>query len=226
MMDRIREEGHPFNRFIRNGYPAIVADPAWTFKIRSLKGAGRSASRHYQTMSLADICALPVGDLAAKDCHLFLWTTGPGLREAFQVIDAWGFRYSAIGFVWIKLKRKAGDDGHQFSIVPPRLLESNLHVGTGYTTRKNAEIVLLARKGSPKRISKSVREVILSPVREHSRKPDEMYRRVTEYCEGPYLDLFARQRREGWTSWGFEIDKFKPLNIQKTVHAHEGTASP
>jgi N6-adenosine-specific RNA methylase IME4 len=225
MMSAI-EDG-PFKGLEQNGYAAISADPAWSFKVRSPKGEGRSPKRHYETMSLLDICALPVGDLAAKDCHLFLWTTGPGLREAFKVIDHWGFRYSAIGFVWIKLKRNVEDSGSQFSIVKPILLESNLHVGLGFTTRKNAEIVLLARRGSPKRISKNVREVILSPVREHSRKPDEMYRRVTEYCEGPYLDLFARQRREGWTSWGFEIDKFKALNIQKeTAHEDTRAASP
>lgn len=221
----IIEDG-PFKGLTQNGYPAIVADPAWTFKVRSLLGEGRSPKRYYETMSLDAICELPVKDLAAKNCHLFLWTTGPGLRQAFRVIDAWGFRFSAIGFVWIKLRRKVEDDGRQFSIVRPVLLENNLHVGLGFTTRKNAEIVLLARKGAPKRISNAVREVILAPVREHSRKPDEMYRRVTEYCQGPYVDLFARQRREGWTSWGFEIDKFKPLNIQKeTAHESQRAAS-
>jgi N6-adenosine-specific RNA methylase IME4 len=224
-MSELIEDG-PFAGLTRGGYAAMVADPAWSFKVRSPKGEGRSARRHYVTMSLEDICALPVQDLLAKDAHIFLCCTGPGLRQAFRVLDAWDLRYSAIGFVWIKLKRSAGDDGHQFSIVPPRLLESNLHVGLGFTTRKNAEIVLLATRGSPKRISKGVREVILSPVREHSRKPDELYRRVTEYCNGPYLDLFARQRREGWTSWGFEIDKFKALNIQKEAHDSQRAQSP
>lgn len=217
----------PFAGLMRNGYAAIVADPAWTFKVRSPKGEGRSASQHYKTMGLKEICALPVKDLATKDCHLFLWTTGPNLRQAFQVLDAWEFRYSAIAFTWVKLKRKATDDNTQYTMRKPVLLESNLHVGMGFTTRKNTEICLLAKRGQPKRDSASVREVILSPVREHSRKPDEMYRRVMVYCHGPGVDLFSRERREGWDSWGQERDKFKALKIQtkEETDVHEGSSA-
>jgi N6-adenosine-specific RNA methylase IME4 len=88
------------------------------------------------------------------------------------------------------------------------LTESDLQTGLGLTTRKGSEDVLLGRRGNCRRIAKDVREVILSPVREHSRKPDEFYRRVERYCDGPYVDLFARERRPGWSVWGDQIDWF------------------
>lgn len=206
-------EDGPFAGLERNGYAAIVADPPWFFRSRTaLQSANwssrRDAEKHYNVMNIKAIEALPVKELARKEgCHLFLWTTGPCLEMAFKVIKRWGFRYSSIGFTWVKLKR-ADETNGQFTLVPT-LSESMLHVGLGLTTRKNAEFCLLARRGNPKRLSKKVREIILSPVREHSRKPDEMRARVMEYCAGPYLELFARQQHDGWTSWGFERNKFK-----------------
>jgi N6-adenosine-specific RNA methylase IME4 len=155
-------------------------------------------------MGLEEIKALPVRQLAAADAHLFLWTTGPCLRQSFDVIEAWGFRYSAVAFTWIKLKRSF--DARQLRVLPT--LESDLHVGLGLTTRKNAEFCLLARRGNARRVSKTVREVILSPVREHSRKPDEAFARVQQYCAGPYAELFARTMRPGWDCWGAEVGKF------------------
>lgn len=193
-------------------YGAILADPPWHFRARTALQVGnwtsrRDAEKHYPVMGLDDIKALPVGDMAAKDAHLFLWTTGPCLRQAFDVIEAWGFRYSAIAFTWVKLKRSF--DARQLRAVP--LEEGDLHVGLGLTTRKNAEFCLLGRRGSCRRNSKSVREIILAPVREHSRKPDEVYGRIEAYCDGPYLELFARQRWPGWTAWGAETDKFEAV---------------
>ena len=126
------------------------------------------------------------------------------LRQTFEVIEAWGFRYSAVAFTWIKLKRS--HNALQLRVLPTA--ESDLHVGLGLTTRKNAEFCLLARRGNARRIAKNVREIILSPVREHSRKPDEAYDRVRRYCTGPYLELFARQSRIGWDSHGHEATKF------------------
>lgn len=155
-------------------------------------------------MGLEEIKAMPVRDLAAKDAHLFIWTTGPCLQHTFEVIEAWGFRYSAVAFTWVKLKRLF--DERQLRVLPT--LESDLHVGLGLTTRKNAEFCLLARRGSARREAKNVREIVLSPVREHSRKPDEVYARVQKYCVGPYIELFSRQRRLGWDSWGNETSKF------------------
>ena len=106
-----------------------------------------------------------------------------------------------MAFTWIKLKRRY--DAHQLRVLPTA--DADLHVGLGLTTRKNAEFCLLGRRGNARRLAKDVREVVLAPVREHSRKPDEAYARVERYCAGPYLELFARQRRPGWDSWGDEL---------------------
>lgn len=116
-------------------YKVIYADPPWAYKVWSKKGAGRSAESHYPTMDIAAIKALPVGELADKDCALFLWITFPMLREAWGVMDAWGFTFKTVAFVWIKQCRKS--DG--------------LFTGMGYWTRANAEICLLATRGRPKR---------------------------------------------------------------------------
>lgn len=199
----------PFGDLERGFYRAIVADPPWHFRARTALQMSnwtsrRDAEKHYAVMGVDDIAALPVKDLAHRDAHLFLCATGPCLRQAFDVMEAWGFRYSTVAFTWVKLKRR--HDPNQLRVLPTA--EGDLHVGLGLTTRKNAEFVLLGRRGSPRRVSKKVREIILSPVREHSRKPDEIFERVTRYCGGPYLELFARQQRLGWDSWGDEIDKF------------------
>jgi N6-adenosine-specific RNA methylase IME4 len=157
-------------------------------------------------MGLDDIKALPVGSLAAKDgCHLFLWVTGPCLPLAFGVIEAWGFRYSAVAFTWAKLKRS---HGRSVSLISTADLAREFHVGLGLTTRKNAEFCLLARRGNAKRVAKNVRELIVAPVREHSRKPDEIFERIESYCVGPYVELFARASRPGWDTWGAESTKF------------------
>lgn len=199
----------PFANLQRGHYGAIVADPPWHFRARTALQVGnwtsrRDVEKHYAVMGLEDIKAMPLKDLAAKDAHLFIWTTGPCLRQTFEVIEAWGFRYSAVAFTWVKLKRS--HNAMQLRVTPTQ--ESDLHVGLGLTTRKNAEFCLLARRGNARREAKNVREIILSPVREHSRKPDEAYARVQRYCAGPYLELFARQPRAGWESWGNETDKF------------------
>lgn len=192
-------------------YRALVVDPPWHFRARTALQMSnwtsrRDAEKHYPVMGIDDIKALPVKDLAAKDAHLFLWATGPCLRQAFDVIEAWGFRYSAIAFTWIKLKRSF--DARQLRVLPTA--ESDLHVGLGLTTRKNAEFCLLGRRGNAHRNAKDVREIIMAPVREHSRKPDEAAARIERYCDGPYVELFARHRRPGWDSWGNELPACSP----------------
>lgn len=187
------------------GWRLISADPAWHFRARTVLTKSnwvsrRDAEKHYPVMDLDDIKALPVPAMAAEDCHLFLWVTGPILEKAFEVIRAWGFRYSAIAFDWIKLKRNWPDGAP--------VTETDLHVGLGLTTRKNAEYCLLARRGNAKRLSRDVRAVIFSPRREHSRKPDDAFARMRRYAAGPYLELFARTRRPGWDCWGNQLDKF------------------
>ena len=171
-------------------YGVILADPPWTFATYSRKGKGRSAEAHYDCMSLAGIKALPVAHWAAPDCALFLWATDPALPQALEVIDAWGFTYRTVAFTWAKTTK----DGAGFPI------------GCGYWTRANPEQCLLATRGKPQRLSRSVPQLILAPRREHSRKPDEVYGRIETLVSGPYLELFGRVRRAGWNSWGNEVE--------------------
>jgi len=140
-------------------------------------------------MPIEQICALPVADLAEKDCALLLWATFPNLPEAFDVIKAWSFEYKSVGFVWCKLNRKS----------------SGYFMGCGYYTRANAEICLLATKGNPKRLSRSVRQIIDTPIERHSKKPDEARDRIVQlFGDIPRVELFARQRADGWDAWGNE----------------------
>jgi len=189
---------HPFAGLRKRGYQVVYADPAWSFKTWSKKGQDRSAESHYSTMTIDDICALPVSELAADDCALFLWMTWPTLPDAMRVIDAWGFTYKTCGFNWMK-----GDNYRLF------VDESSLFCGMGYWTRSNTEACLLATRGKPKRQSASVRQPIFEPRREHSRKPDCVYDRIEQLLNGPYVELFARQRWPGWDAWGNQVGKFK-----------------
>lgn len=189
----------------------IVADPPWHFRARTALQmtnwtSRRDAEKHYPVMGVDDIAALPIRELAAPDAHLLLWITGPLFVEGkhLPIMKAWGFKPSSVAFVWVKLKKSI--DARQLRVVPT--IESDFHVGLGLTTRHNAEFALLGRRGNAKRLSKSVREIILAPRREHSRKPEEFYRRAQQYAAGPYLELFSRQPRDGWDAWGNEPDKF------------------
>lgn len=172
-------------------YNIIYADPPWRYHVWSKKGQGRSAESHYPTMKLEDICRLPVADIAAKDCVLFLWATYPNLKDAFKVIEAWGFTYKTVAFTWVKRNKKS----------------PTWFWGLGYWTRANPEICLLATRGNPKRVSKKVHSVVDSPIREHSRKPDEVRDRIVELMgDLPRIELFARERAPGWDVWGNEVE--------------------
>jgi N6-adenosine-specific RNA methylase IME4 len=180
------------------GYGAILIDPPWAFRVWSKDvGSKRSASSHYTTMSREDINALPVGEHAADDCVLFCWACWPSFDEALEAIAAWGFIYKTMGFVWVK--------GEGLPLFPEDI---KTQVGMGYWTRANTEPCLLATRGKPKRRNADVRQVILDKRREHSRKPDEIYSRIERLVDGPYLEMFARQRWPGWDSWGNEVEKF------------------
>lgn len=183
----------PFGDLRPFAYPVIYADPPWPFENYSAKGEGRNPKRHYDTMSIDQLKALPVGHLAADNAALFMWCTDPLLDRAIEVMKAWGFRYCTVAFTWAKRT--------------PR--DSGWHMGTGYYTRANPEICLLGmngRMGLPK--SRAVRQLVVEPVREHSRKPDRIYADIESMWDGPYLELFARQRRPGWDAWGNQVDKF------------------
>lgn len=170
-----------------NKYSLIYADPPWAYKVWSKKGQGRSAESHYSTMQEDDIFSLPIQNLAADDCVLFMWVTMPCLIEGLKTIEKWGFAYKTCAFTWIKQNKKS----------------PSLFWGMGYWTRANAEICLLATRGNPKRVSAGVHSVIMSPIREHSRKPDEARDRIVELCgDLPRIELFARQSADGWDCWG------------------------
>lgn len=157
----------------------------------SEKGLGRSAENHYPTMSLEDIKNLPINNLADKNCALFMWTTIPLLKDSFSVLDSWGFEYKSIAFVWIKLNKKS----------------DTLFWGMGHWTRSNAELCILATKGHPKRKSAKVHQVIMSHIQQHSKKPDEARERIIELIgDLPRIELFAREKKGGWDSWGNEIE--------------------
>lgn len=180
-------------------FGAILADPPWHYVTWSAAGTGRSAEQHYQTMSREQIQAMPVGDVAAADCVLFLWATWPTLRDAWEVIEAWGFTYKTAAFDWMKA------DVRQIDMFRD---DADGQVGLGHWTRSNTEPCLLATRGNPKRLSAAVRMAVIEPRREHSRKPDCVHERIERLVAGPYLELFARRERPGWTVWGNETTKF------------------
>ncbi len=197
----------PFAGLPRNHYGAILADPPWKFYNWSRRpywertdaNTSRAVERHYDTMGENDLQAMPVGDLAADDCVLFIWIVWPSLPEALDLINAWGFTYKTCGFAWIKA------DNTQ-----PDMFAADLKVEMrlGYWTRANSEVCLLATRGKPKRLDAGVRQGIIAPRREHSRKPDGVHERIERLVSGPYLELFARQRRPNWDVWGNQTDKF------------------
>jgi N6-adenosine-specific RNA methylase IME4 len=173
-------------------YGVIYADPPWSFRNWSAKGTGRNAISHYDCLDFPALAALPISDLAADDCALFLWATDPLLDKAFELISAWGFRYKTVGFYWVKQNTKS----------------SGFFTGLGYWTRANPEQCLLATRGKPARQSKDVRRLIVEPRREHSRKPEQVRDRIERLVGGPYLELFARETKPGWDCWGNQAGLF------------------
>lgn len=177
-----------------NVYQVILADPPWPYETWSDKGKGRSADRHYSTMTLDDICALPVGDFAAKDCALFLWAIWPRIFDAERVIKAWGFRYATLAWEWAKLNPSG----------------VGFFMGMGKYTRANCEPCLLAVRGDMPVATRSERGLLITPVQEHSRKPDEQYAKIERlYPAAKYparLELFARRPWPGWARWGNEVE--------------------
>lgn len=176
-------------------YSVIYADPPWQFKNYSDKWhEGRPESRwvgnEYRLMRLQDVIDLPVETIAADDAVLFLWTTMPHLPDALKVIEGWGFTYKTCAFTWVK-QNPSGN---------------GIFTGMGFWTRSNAEVCLLATRGKPKRISKSVRQVVISPVGRHSEKPAEVRDRIVELMgEVPRIELFARKHTKNWSAWGDEV---------------------
>ena len=172
-------------------YKVIYADPPWQYRVYSKKGRGRSAENHYHTMNIDDIRSLPVADIADDDCVLFLWITFPCLKEGISVMESWGFTYKTCGFNWVKRNKK----------------KDTYFMGLGFWTRSNSEVCLIGTKGHPKRVYKAVSQICDARVMAHSKKTDEIRKRIVELCgDVPRIELFARKTADGWDCLGDEID--------------------
>jgi len=173
-------------------YGCIVADPPWHFRNFSAKGEAKNPVSHYSCMSTQDIAALPVHQLAAPDCALLMWATAPMLPDAIWLMKEWGFTFKSAG-AWAK----QSSTGNHWAF------------GTGYCFRSAAEFFLFGVIGKPKSNSRSIRNLIVAPVREHSRKPDDLHKMAETMFDGPRCELFSRQARPGWEAFGHEVDKFQ-----------------
>ena len=186
----------PFGDLEAQSFDLIMADPPWTFEIRSEKGAEKSAQAQYACMDIDAIKALPVLDLAAPDCILWLWATNPMLPQGLAVLAAWGFTFKTAGS-WGKTTPGG-----------------NLAFGTGYILRSANEPFLIGTRGAPA-TSRSVRSLIMAPRREHSRKPDEAFAAAeTLMPHARRVELFSRTERPGWATWGNEVGKFGAVTAE------------
>lgn len=180
----------PFGDLAPLSYDFIMADPPWRFETYSEAGEGKSPQAHYQTMTLEDIAALPVSDLARTNCLLWLWATAPMIPQQLEICERWGFTPKTQG-VWVKTTSGG-----------------KIAFGTGYILRNAHEPFIIATRGEPK-TTRTERSVIMAQIREHSRKPDEAYAVAQKLMpHARRADLFSRQRRPGWESWGNEVEKF------------------
>lgn len=172
-------------------YKIIYADPPWHYNARNNPNTKFSRGVHsrYPTMSVEEICSLPVANLADENSALILWVTFPRLKEGFRVMEAWGFRYVTVAFNWFK----ANKSGTPF-------------FGVGYYTKSNSEIALLGIKGKMPPVSNYVSQVVVSNREEHSKKPDIVRDKIVElFGDLPRIELFARQKTDGWDAWGNEV---------------------
>jgi N6-adenosine-specific RNA methylase IME4 len=187
----------PFGSLAPQSFDLIMADPPWHFELRSEAGEEKSAQAQYATMTLDDIAALPVADLARENAILWLWATAPMLPAQIEIGERWGFRYATSG-VWVK-----------------RTVHGKTAFGTGYVLRNAHEPFLIMKRGEPQ-TTRSVRSVVEGAVREHSRKPDEAFAAAERMMPGPAeggreirrVELFSREARPGWAAWGDEVGKF------------------
>lgn len=181
----------PFGELQPGRYGLILADMPWYFKNRSAKGEVKNPVAHYPCMSIDDLAALPIARLAAPDCALVMWATAPLLDRAIDLMKGYGFTFKSAG-AWAKQSKT----GEKWTF------------GTGYVFRSAAEFYIVGTIGKPRVQSRSIRNLIAAPVREHSRKPDQMHHDLEALYAGPRVELFARTRRPGWDCWGNDIDRF------------------
>lgn len=186
-----------------NKYSIIYADPPWKYTVFGDKppAARGRESDYYEVMDLLDLAALPIKEIAAEDSVIFMWATFPAMQTAMKLMKAWGFNYRTVGFVWVKKNKKA----------------DSWFWGMGGWTRSNAEVCLIGTRGNLKRVSKSVHQVIDAPISGHSVKPPETRDRIVNLMgDLPRIELFARQKTEGWDIWGNELKNDIELNLPTT----------
>lgn len=180
-------------------YNIIYADPPWQYDDKAMQRGG--AERHYPTVSIDELEKMPVPQLCADDCVLFMWATFPKLAEGLRLIQSWGFEYKTCAFVWVKSNRR--DILNQTSFIEKGL---DPFWGMGRWTRSNVEIVLLGIKGKPKRSSMGVHQIVYAPIGKHSKKPHEVRERIIALCgDVPRLEMFARDKSDGWDVFGNEV---------------------
>jgi len=173
-------------------YQIIYADPPWKYNSKAnhktrFRGG---AEGHYQLMSMEEIKKIPIDKISEDNCVLFLWTTFPYLEEQIKLFSHWGFNYKTVGFTWVKTNPINGKP----------------FFGVGYYAKSNAEICLMGIKGKMKPVSNKISSIIISPRGKHSQKPDEARNRITQlFGDIPRIELFARQKTEGWDVWGNEV---------------------
>lgn len=189
---------------VDGGFKTILADPPWRFSNRT----GKVAPEHrrldrYSTLSLDEICALPVSEVAAENAHLYLWVPNALLPDGLRVMESWGFRYVS-NIIWAKRRKDGGPDGR----------------GVGFYFRNVTEMLLFGVRGSMRTLQPARRQVnmIETRKREHSRKPDEQYDLIQSCSPGPYLELFARTTQPGWFGWGDEAGD----SIEQRGKVHTG----
>ena len=198
---------------LKGTFSTILMDPPWRFDNRT----GKMAPEHkrlkrYDTMSMAEIAALPVGDIAKNPSHLYLWCPNALLPEGLKIMEAWGFKYKT-NIVWYKVRKDGGPDGR----------------GVGFYFRNVTELLLFGIKGRMRTLDPGRRQtnIVITRKQEHSRKPEQVYPIIEACSPGPYVELFARERIPGWTCWGNEVDSYmerRPLIPIYNGHAMKTTA--
>jgi N6-adenosine-specific RNA methylase IME4 len=194
---------------VQGKYGAILIDPPWRFTNRTGKiGPEHKRLRRYDTMTFEEIAALPVGDLAASQSHLYMWSPNALLFEALSIMKAWGFTYKT-NIVWYKIRKDGGPDGR----------------GVGFYFRNVTELLLFGTKGKLRTLKPGRTQVniMLSRKEEHSKKPDSCYELIQRCSPAPYLELFSRQRMPGWTQWGDEVDSYTAQ--RRLIPAYNGWAA-
>ena len=206
--ERAEERSDAYRDFVARGYhdiATILADPPWRFQNRTGKVAPehRRLSR-YDTLTLEEICDLPVSAAVQRKAHLYLWVPNALIADGLKVMEAWGFQYKA-NIVWAKRRKDGGPDGR----------------GVGFYFRNVTELILFGTRGNLRTLAPGRRQVNILETRkrEHSRKPDELYEIIENCSPGPFLEMFARYPREGWLAWGNEADQtVKPRGRQHAMY--------